>query len=101
MNEGGWVGVASLFVAGLFAWLNKRDSLRHDADVAAVKAQNAVQADQIAALTDETTACKEVRDELSQDLKACQEKHKSTELRIDQIEKTLQAARGQPAGSVR
>jgi hypothetical protein len=89
MNEGGWLGVAALAISGLFAWLNKRDALRHDSELKDVKSQNAQQATQIATLTSSTQACKEEHAATQGKLDACEEKHQTTELRLTQIEQKL------------
>ncbi|QJW98719.1 hypothetical protein [Frigoriglobus tundricola] len=86
MNEGGWVGVAGLFVAGLFAWLNKRDSLRHDSELQSLKTQNATQAAQIAEVKADTTRCKDEHAETKAELKDCHGKHEITDARIAALE---------------
>ena len=87
MNEAaGWVGVVSLFIAGLFAWLNKRDSLRHDSQLQDLKNQNTIQATQIATLTGEGAKCEERFKESEKKNHECEEKHKTTELKIAEIE---------------
>jgi hypothetical protein len=37
-EAGTYVGVAALFISALFAWLNKRDTLKHDTELKLLKA---------------------------------------------------------------
>ncbi len=39
MNEATWVGLAALTITSLFALLSKRDSNRHDTEIATLKVQ--------------------------------------------------------------
>lgn len=39
MNEGGWLGVASILLTSLFAYLNKRDQNKHDVELVIVKTE--------------------------------------------------------------
>jgi hypothetical protein len=66
MEDGKWIGISALAISGLFAWLQRRDSMRYSVEMAdmrreaeinaircaaetdALKRQNAVQAAQIA-----------------------------------------------------
>ncbi len=86
MESGGWIGVASMFIAALFAWLNKRESIRHGEDLNALKTQNAIQADQIDSLTIDRAQCNEQHAQTIAKLGACEEKHASVELRLTALE---------------
>jgi hypothetical protein len=68
---------------GLFInWLRDRDKLRYDSKLQALEAQNALQASQIAALTRRSEDCEAKH-------RACEEGHKTMELRVAQIEAAL------------
>lgn len=86
MNEGGWLGIAALGISALFAWLNKRDSLRHDSENAALKAQNATQAVQIADNANDLKKCEEKHEDTQGKLDKCEQKHGSTEERLAAVE---------------
>jgi len=89
MNDAGWIGLATLAVTGLFAWLNKRDSLRHDTELRDLKQQNAGQAEEIAELKDSHRDCEEKHAETTTALKSCEQRHETVELRVEQIEKQI------------
>ena len=59
MSDGSWIGVVALALTSLFAWLNRRDTLRRDDDLLGLKWQNKEQAGQIQALTAAQEECKE------------------------------------------
>ncbi len=94
MDGDGWIGVSSLFVAGLFAWLNKRDANRHDEELRALRNQNASQAAQIAALAAKHRDCEENHAATRKKLYECEEKHVSVERRVVRLEELVSKAEG-------
>ena len=77
-NGATWIGVAALAISALFAWLNKRDQLRHDAEIITLKQQSQDHEKR-------SKECEEKHEQTAGKLEACEEKHQTTELQISEI----------------
>lgn len=91
MQDGGWIGLASLVVTGVLGVLTLWINRRYDQKTAALESQNAGQAAQISALIANGRECHEEHEKTAEKLEKCEEKHQTTELRIDRLEQRLEA----------
>src|SRR5262245_66302788 len=94
MNEATWIAAVSLFITGLFTWLTKRDSLRHDGELRDLKNQNTTQAAQIATLTADGVKCEERAKASEAKASDCEKKHKTMEVKITEIEAAIAKLNG-------
>lgn len=85
------IGLAGTIAGLFFGWLKDRDKLKFGDEVTALKAQNTVQAGQIAAQELKITSLTAIQAACEQRHKECEEKHKTTETRIADIERSLEA----------
>jgi hypothetical protein len=80
----------------LINWLRDRDKLRYDSKLQALEVQNGTQAEQITALIDAHEACKQEHADARQKLRACAEKHETTELRLREVEAAIAQLKTSP-----
>lgn len=75
MGDGGWIGVVSLTVTGLFALLNKWETNKHDAKIGALQVQNADQERRIK--------------RHGRELRRCRAEHEQTKATLEQTRAAL------------